>query len=86
MNSDQIRNVTNIRFNGPRLKRSTIILSNGATMDFWTSLPLAKLCRSEIDIFSFEPDFQFDDVKDIRAKRRKEKAEKLALKKQGRDY
>jgi len=75
--SMMVRGISNMKNNAPRQRKTTMILSNGATIDFYTSLPFAKVWRSEVDIFSDPPVFIMSSLKDIRKKRKKEWEEKI---------
>ncbi|EFA80859.1 hypothetical protein PPL_06448 [Heterostelium album PN500] len=73
-----VRNITDLKKNSPRVKKSICILSNGATIPIYTSLPYAPVWRSTIDIFSTVPDYHFDSIKDIKQKRRKHQTSKYS--------
>ncbi|KYR00728.1 hypothetical protein DLAC_02769 [Tieghemostelium lacteum] len=65
------------KHNQPKLKKTTMICTNGATLPIWTSLPHGKIWRAQIDCFSHPPVFEFDSIKVIRDKRERELEEKL---------
>ncbi|KAF2075094.1 hypothetical protein CYY_003614 [Polysphondylium violaceum] len=75
--SMMVRGISNMKNNAPRSRKTTMILSNGATIDFHTSLPYAKVWRSEVDIFSDPPVYVMSSLKDLRKKRKKEWEEKI---------
>ncbi|GAM26763.1 hypothetical protein SAMD00019534_099380 [Acytostelium subglobosum LB1] len=71
MSINGLRYVSNLRNNQPRVRRTTCILSNGATISVRTSLPYAKKWRSTLDVFNTTPDFEFDSIKEIKERRKK---------------
>ncbi|KAK5577410.1 hypothetical protein RB653_002351 [Dictyostelium firmibasis] len=72
------RSTTNFKKHAPRSKNTKCILTNGATISYWTSLPMAKIWRADSDIISNPPDYVMDNIEKIKEKRRKELEDKFS--------
>ncbi|EGG25333.1 hypothetical protein DFA_03582 [Cavenderia fasciculata] len=58
-----------IKKNQPIVRRTTCILSNGATIPIYTSMPYAEVWRSSIDSYNTKPDHQFDSKSETKKKK-----------------
>ncbi|EGC35699.1 hypothetical protein DICPUDRAFT_151899 [Dictyostelium purpureum] len=65
-----IRTITNYKGNAPSSRRTKVVLSNGATVSVWTSLPFNDIWRSDVDSVSNPPVYEFDSKEVIEKKRR----------------
>ncbi|EAL69755.1 hypothetical protein DDB_G0275379 [Dictyostelium discoideum AX4] len=71
------RSISNFKKHSPRSKLTRCILSNGATIRYWTSLPMSETWRCETDIFNNPPEYVMDNIQKIKEKRKSDLDERF---------